>query len=239
MDQDRLVPYRSFLEWYRETDPDRYYQDETATKENPSDRKVGLKARYDEFRADYSAKQVGAQTHPFPVPATNTAIQVQILFEKHHTAAWFLEKYDPTEKYSDLRARVRKQGWHGALEHFLEELEAGKFDHIVEAAKISTANATEKAESQNGETQTTALDENSEEKKEDKSMKPEDEEDKIDDDAEWNANGDNDEVVIPHKGHQVMIKTIPPDIGRLRLEPVCTHRLQTYDPHSIPFILRS
>jgi hypothetical protein len=55
------VPYRSFLEWYRETDPDRFYQDEITTKENPSDRKVGLKARYDEFRADYNAKQVWIQ----------------------------------------------------------------------------------------------------------------------------------------------------------------------------------
>ena len=61
MDQDRLVPYRSFLEWYRETDPDRFYQDEATTKENPSDRKIGLKARYDEFRADYNAKQVCRQ----------------------------------------------------------------------------------------------------------------------------------------------------------------------------------
>lgn len=150
-------------------------------------------------------------------------IKVQTLFEKHHTAAWFLEKYDPTEKYSDLRARVRKQGWHGALDHFLDDLEAGRFDHIVEAAKITTTPtvaATEKAEPQNGEAQTTvAVEETSEEKKE--LSKPEDEEEKVDDDAEWNANGDSDEVVIPHKGHQVMIKTIPPDIGRLRLEPVC------------------
>jgi hypothetical protein len=68
---------------------------------------------------------------------------------------------------------------------------------------------------------TTVAEEHSEEKKEDKPSKPEDEEDKAEDDTEWNMNGDSDEVVIPHKGHQVMIKTIPPDIGRLRLEPVC------------------
>jgi SERRATE/Ars2, N-terminal domain len=153
------------------------------------------------------------------------SIKVQILFEKHHTAAWFLEKYDPTEKYSDLRARVRKQGWHGALDHFLDELESGKFDHIAEAAKTTTATtvaSAEKAEPQNGEIPATvAAEETPEEKKEDKALKPEDEEDKVDDDVEWNVNGDSDEVVIPHKGHQVMIKTIPPEIGRLRLEPVC------------------
>ncbi|KIM25618.1 hypothetical protein M408DRAFT_331147 [Serendipita vermifera MAFF 305830] len=204
MDQDRLVPYRSFLEWYKETDPERYYLDEAATKENPSDRKVGLKARYDDFRADYNAKQV------------------QVLFEKHHKASWFLEKYDPTEKYSDLRARVRKQGWHGALNHFLEDLEGGKFDYVSEAVKSTTTSATsEKAASQNGETQPMATTEGSEEKKEEKPLKQEDDEDKGDEDAEWgNVNGDTDEVIIPHKGHQVMIKTIPPDIGRLTLEPV-------------------
>lgn len=35
-----------------------------------------------------------------------------------------------------------------------------------------------------------------------------------------NGGQDGDEIVIPHKGFQVMIKTIPPDIGRMRLEPV-------------------
>lgn len=58
MDQERLIPYRAFVEWYREAHPDRYYDDEAISKENDSDRRVGLKARYDEFRADYNAKQV-------------------------------------------------------------------------------------------------------------------------------------------------------------------------------------
>ena len=146
---------------------------------------------------------------------------MQALFEKHHKAAWFLEKYDPTEKYSDLRARVRKQGWHGALDHFLEGLEGGKFDSVFESAKSSAVVTTEKPSSPNGETQTTTVTESSEEKPVEKSIKQEDEDEKPDDEADWgNANGDSDEVVIPHKGHQVMIKTIPPDIGRLTLEPV-------------------
>ena len=58
MDQDKLVPYRSFLEWYRDAAPDRFFEDEAVTRDNPSDRKVGLKARYDEFRADFQGKQV-------------------------------------------------------------------------------------------------------------------------------------------------------------------------------------
>jgi hypothetical protein len=58
MDQERLVPYRSFVEWYRDADPDQYAEDEVASREKPDDRTVGLKARYDEFRADFNAKQV-------------------------------------------------------------------------------------------------------------------------------------------------------------------------------------
>jgi hypothetical protein len=58
MDQERLVPYRSFVEWYRDADPDQYAEDEVTSREKPDDRTVGLKARYDEFRADFNAKQV-------------------------------------------------------------------------------------------------------------------------------------------------------------------------------------
>ncbi|KAG8759946.1 hypothetical protein FRC14_004499 [Serendipita sp. 396] len=203
MDQDRLVPYRSFVEWYRETAPDRYFDDEAATKENPTDRKVGLKARYDEFRADYSAKQV------------------QILFEKHRTAAWFLEKYDPSERYSDLRARVRKQGWQGSLDQFVEQLEAGKFDYVFESGNSKPTEQTT-TDPQTGEAQDSVKVEVSETTQSEKPEKVEEEEEDGDEDPEWanGKNGDKDEVIIPHKGHQVMIKSIPPEIGRLQLEPV-------------------
>lgn len=138
---------------------------------------------------------------------------MQILFEKHRSAAWFLEKYDPTDKYSDLRARVRKQGWQGALDNFLVELEAGNFDYIFETPKSIQSSET-KNEIRDEEGNANGL-------KEDKSTIKQETEGE---DPEWaNENGkneENDEVIIPHKGHQVMIKTIPPDIGRLRLEPV-------------------
>lgn len=147
--------------------------------------------------------------------------QVQILFEKHRSAAWFLEKYDPTEKYSDLRARVRKQGWQGALDQFLEDLETGKFDAIFETSR--SAGGDVKTESPNGDSQRPIKTEVPESSKDEKPIKVEEDEEKTYDDPEWvNVTGkDDDEVIIPHKGHQVMIKTIPPDIGRLRLEPVC------------------
>lgn len=147
------------------------------------------------------------------------------MFEKHRTAAWFLEKYDPTEKYSDLRSRVRKQGWHGALDQFLEELESGKFDYIFDT--IKAGNSEVKTEAQNGESQVTTKTEDVESTKDEKAIKAEEDEDKGFDDPEWGntAGKDEDEVIIPHKGHQVMIKTIPPDIGRLRLEPVSSSKI--------------
>jgi hypothetical protein len=139
---------------------------------------------------------------------------VQILFEKHRPAAWFLEKYDPTEKYSDLRARVRKQGWQGALDNFLAELEAGSFDYIFEIPKTNQPEPKNETINEEGNTNGT---------KEEKTPTRQEVEGE---ESEWaNENGKNDEideVIIPHKGHQVMIKTIPPDIGRLRLEPVST-----------------
>lgn len=136
-----------------------------------------------------------------------------MLFQRHHKSAWFLEKYDPTEKYTDVRARVRKQGWQGALDGFISELEAGKFDSIFETSKQPYSNPhielqTDATASQIDTTEEKAI---------------ADDEIKAEDDNEWMNSKpaqDGDEIIIPHKGHQVMIKTIPPDIGRLVLEPV-------------------
>jgi hypothetical protein len=144
------------------------------------------------------------------------------LFEKHRSAAWFLEKYDPTEVYSDLRSRVRKQGWQGALDQFIDDLEAGKFDFVSETIK-NKANDETKDQNDGAQASTDPTTTESTETKPD-APKVEEDVDKIVDENEGGSQGDkegdNDEVIIPHKGHQVMIKTIPPDIGRLKLEPV-------------------
>lgn len=159
------------------------------------------------------------------------------MFEHHRKSPWFAEKYDPTPEYENLRTRVRKEGWKGRLNTFLDDLESGKFDSDMydndadpTSAKESTG--TEGASDANGDTAPMSSEE----------VKP-----VIggDDDMQFNADvdeeGDHDaprtetngkssvdnrrntrgeEVSVPPEGNQVMIRTIPPDIGRVKLEEV-------------------
>ncbi len=50
------------------------------------------------------------------------------MFDHHRKSPWFAEKYDPSAQYAYLRKRVRKEGWRGRLNTFLESLDAGLFD---------------------------------------------------------------------------------------------------------------
>ena len=161
------------------------------------------------------------------------------MFEHHRKSPWFAEKYDPTSEYENLRVRVRKEGWKGRLNTFLDDIESGKFDHDVDendAELASTAKESTGAEGgpdANGDATTISSEE----------IKP-----VIggDDDIQFNADvdeelGDHDvarteangkssfdnrrntrgeEVSVPPEGNQVMIRTIPPDIGRVKLEEV-------------------
>lgn len=160
------------------------------------------------------------------------------MFEHHRKSPWFAEKYDPAPEYDNLRNRVRKEGWKGRLNLFLEDIELGKFDpdmnendaELISPVKESTGDEGADA---NGDTAPLSLEE----------IKP-----VIggDDDMQFNADvdeesGDHDapraeangkssvddrrntrgeEVSVPPEGNQVMIRTIPPDIGRVKLEEV-------------------
>ena len=161
------------------------------------------------------------------------------MFEHHRKSPWFAEKYDPTPEYENLRVRVRKEGWKGRLNTFLDDIESGKFDHDVDendaepssAAKENTG--AEGAPDANGE----AVPISSEEIKpviggdDDMQFNADVDEELGDQDAaRTEANGkssfDNrrntrgEEVSVPPEGNQVMIRTIPPDIGRVKLEEV-------------------
>jgi hypothetical protein len=151
------------------------------------------------------------------------------MFDHHKKSPWFAEKYDPSPEFAALRTRVRKEGWKGRLNNFLLDLEAGKFDPDTNEPRDepeTSVNAPEPAAS--GE-----------------DVKPQ-----VDDDMQFNMDGDEegangkgpsnkkqenrgDELAVPAEGNQVMIRTIPPDIGRVKLEEVsyftytrlssCTH----------------
>ena len=50
------------------------------------------------------------------------------MFDHHRKSPWFAEKYDPAPEFLALRHRVRKDGWKGRLNIFIQDLELGKFD---------------------------------------------------------------------------------------------------------------
>ena len=136
-----------------------------------------------------------------------------------------MEKYDPRDPYLDLRNRVRKTGWEGAVDKWISELEEGKHDPVPDPATPAIARSSSipangnaiTAASTSGETN-----DNPSKSGPPETPKREDQEDRDDESGDERERGpqDGDEIIIPQKGHQIMIKTIPPDIGRLRLEPV-------------------
>jgi SERRATE/Ars2, N-terminal domain len=158
------------------------------------------------------------------------------MFDHHKKSPWFAEKYDPSPEFAALRTRVRKHGWKGRLNNFLLDLEAGKFDPDSNEPRDepSSVNAPDAAAA--GE-----------------DVKPQ-----VDDDMQFNLEGDEDggangkgpsnkkqenrgdELAVPPEGNQVMIRTIPPDIGRVKLEEV-SHMSKLVDECSYPSrrVLRS
>ena len=171
------------------------------------------------------------------------------MFEHHRKSTWFVEKYDPAPEYLNLRARTRKIGWKGRESTFLHAVEAGEFDPdlnepVLETEPISPI----KDHPTNGEipleTNGTGIAATSpaEEPKtaggdDDMQFNMDVEEEAGDHagdhdtsriEANGKASGKNDrfirgeEVSVAPEGNQVMIRTIPPDIGRVKLEDVNT-----------------
>jgi hypothetical protein len=129
------------------------------------------------------------------------------MFDYHRRLAWFIEKYDPAERYEDLRARVRKEGLNSTIDHFILELEGGKHDPGQSPNEAMDADGT-------ASTTQETLDE-------DDTMAGEEEPAKQDDKP---TNGhiakpvSPGEISIMPSGPQLMIRTVPPDIGRIKLE---------------------
>ena len=159
------------------------------------------------------------------------------MFEHHRKSPWFAEKYDPTPEYENLRIRVRKEGWKGRLNIFLDDVESGKFDHDVNENDAEPTSVTKESTTAEGvpdassDTAPTSLEE----------IKPIGGDDDMQFNADVDEEGDHDalraeangkssldnrrntrgeEVSVPPEGNQVMIRTIPPDIGRVKLEEV-------------------
>lgn len=119
--------------------------------------------------------------------------QYKYMFDYHRKFAWFIEKYDMAERYFDMRERVRQQGWKGTIDQFIIQLEAGKFDPPLPggepSASITHTRGDEEDTEMNDQPTSQAA------------KKP--------------ASGEH--MVAPNHP-QLMIRTSPPDIGRLSLE---------------------
>lgn len=148
------------------------------------------------------------------------------MFDHHKKFPWFAEKYDPSPELHNLRTRVRKEGWKGRIDIFLHDLESGKYDPDLNESE-DVAN---KDGATNGEAETNGTHDDSKPADEDITFNDADDDAGENDVPRGDANGKSasdkrnnrgEEISVPTEGNQVMIRTIPPDIGRVKLEEVC------------------
>jgi SERRATE/Ars2, N-terminal domain len=160
------------------------------------------------------------------------------MFDHHKKSPWFAEKYDPSAEFQTLRMRVRKEGWKGRMDIFLHDLESGKFDPDLSEPELepsSPVSADNTSTEVNGAVPPTSGDEAKQVGGGDDEMQftvDADEEPGDNDAGRPDANGKSasdgkrhnrgEEASVLPEGNQVMIRTIPPDIGRVKLEEVCS-----------------
>lgn len=156
------------------------------------------------------------------------------MFDYHRKSPWFAEKYDPALQYANLRARVRKVGWRGRIDVFLSDLDAGKYDPDPQDSQLQDAPSSPVKDSMTNGVPIDASHVESEDTKpnlggdDEMQFNVEAEDDNNDQDGPRGEGGrsdtkrgkTNEEIAVDPDGNQVMIRTIPPDIGRLKLESV-------------------
>lgn len=155
------------------------------------------------------------------------------MFDHHRKSPWFAEKYDPAPEFLALRRRLRKDGWKGRLNTFVQDLELGKFDpDLNEPECESSAQRKDSAALGDVGENVAPTEEVKNTADDDMQFTMDAEEETGEHDASRVENGKaatehkrsnrGEEISVPPEGNQVMIRTIPPDIGRLKLEEVCS-----------------
>ena len=162
------------------------------------------------------------------------------MFDHHRKSPWFAEKYDPAPEFVNLRTKTRKLGWKSRESTFLHDLEAGKFDPDFNEPTIIAEPTSPIKEEANGDGETNGhsiiartTDDTKVGVGDDETFQMDAEEEGGDVDAsrveangkssyktERNGGVRGEEVSVVPEGNQVMIRTIPPDIGRVKLEEV-------------------
>ncbi|KAL4241397.1 ARS2 family protein [Abortiporus biennis] len=225
---DHPATLKQYAEWFR------YYYPQQAIEEDNAD-KVAEQAA-----GDGSKPRNGIRTKWEKYRKEFAAIQLQRMFEHHRKSPWFAEKYDPAPEYAHLRARVRKVGLRGQIDNFLMDLETGKFDPALkpqEPEPEPTSPKDTNGVSVNASETTIAPPVSADMKNmnagdDEMQFNVDVEEDNVDQEANrGEANGKTftdkrgkgeEEVSVEPDGNQVMIRTIPPDIGRMKLEEACS-----------------
>ncbi|TFY69491.1 hypothetical protein EVJ58_g373 [Rhodofomes roseus] len=229
---DYSASLKQYAEWFR------YYYPQQATEEDNADKAAeqeagdgskprnGIRSRWEKYKKEFAAQQL------------------QRMFEHHRKSPWFAEKYDPSPEFVALRQRVRRIGWRGRMDSFLLDLEAGKYDPDLNEPEAEAASPVKESAS-NGDTTAAAADAgtaqapaeeakptvNASNAEDDMQFNVEQEDDTGEQDANRQDAGktsaDNrrnvrgEEYAVLPEGNQVMIRTIPPDIGRVKLEEAC------------------
>ncbi|KAJ3975939.1 hypothetical protein EV361DRAFT_886072 [Lentinula raphanica] len=199
---------RQYAEWFRYFFPSQATEEDNADKAaeqeagDGSKPRNGIKSRWEKYKKEFAANQL------------------QTMFEHHKKSPWFWEKYDPAPEFQTLRQRVRKEGWKGRVNTFLLDLESGKYDSDPNGPEPESM----ESKDSNGETlHNDGLVDGSKPSGDDEL----DAEDDTGADANGKLNNENrrlnlaEEIAVPQEGNQVMIRTIPPDIGRVKLEESC------------------
>ncbi|KAG8715023.1 hypothetical protein FRC11_006078 [Ceratobasidium sp. 423] len=207
---DIPVSFRAFCEWYRYHHPE-VAQEEEKAKREASEAGKELDKASDPMRAHFDAykrKMLLKQ-------ASNN-----MLFNAHKNQVWFIERYDPASEYVTLRDRIKAEGRKGRTARFVQELEEGKYDPVVEDPTTVTTEdkppGSPRAEGVDS-THDNELDFDNGDDEEGNSKPTADaiENGKA---KEGPQGGRDVECSMETEGNQVMIRTLPPDIGRVKLE---------------------
>ncbi|KAG8218305.1 hypothetical protein J3R82DRAFT_3919 [Butyriboletus roseoflavus] len=219
---DHPATLKQYAEWFR------YYFPQQATEEDNADKAAeqeagdgskprnGIRARWERYKKEFMSTQL------------------QTMFDHHRKSPWFAEKYDPAPEFIALRRRLRKDGWKGRLNTFVQDLELGcKFDpDLNEPESESSTQHKDSAASGDVGENVAPTEEVKNVADDDMQFTMDAEEDTGEHDANRVENGKaitehkrsnrGEEISVPPEGNQVMIRTIPPDIGRLKLEEACS-----------------
>ncbi|KAJ7666549.1 hypothetical protein B0H17DRAFT_1089648 [Mycena rosella] len=234
---DYPASLKQYAEWFR------YFYSQQATEEDNADKAAeqeagdgskprnGIKSKWEKYKKDFAASQL------------------QTMFDHHRKSPWFSEKYDPAPELQNLRKRVRKEGWKDRIDTFLLDLEAGKFDPDLNEPQVESP--VKENGSANGEASLPSSESVPNPNGTAAPISEEPKAATDDDDMQFNMNVDEDhteadtsradangksaannnnnkrtdrgdEVSVMPEGNQVMIRTIPPDIGRVKLEDACS-----------------